>query len=113
MASGPRLTGRDSIPLGWPCEGQFRMLATVRLDLATERVLARLARSSGRTRSDVIREAILHLAKRSPAPANDESLYASVADLIGVARGGPPDLSVRSGEKLRSLLSERARSPRR
>jgi Ribbon-helix-helix protein, copG family len=89
------------------------MLATVRLDVETEQVLARLARSSGRTRSDVIRAAILELARQSPSPANDKSLFASIADLIGVAHGGPPDLSVRTGDKLRSLLAARARGRRR
>jgi hypothetical protein len=89
------------------------MLATVRLDLDTERLLARLARASGRTRSDVIREAIVELARRSPAPANDESLLDSVADLVGVARGGRRDLSVRTGEKLRALLARRLRGPRK
>jgi len=84
----------------------YYMMTTVRLDAETSRALERAAREMGRTRSDVIREAIVELARRrlGPKPAGP---YGQLRDLIGVARGGPPDLSVRSGETFRRLLEAR------
>jgi predicted DNA-binding protein len=87
------------------------MLASVRLDPETERLLARLARESGRTRSEVIRDAIVKLGSRTSS-AVDEHPYAAAADLVGSVRGGPADLSARTGERFRDLLLRRRRPTR-
>ena len=84
------------------------MLTSVRLDANTERLLDRIARETGRTRSEVIREAIARLADPSTQP-NARHPYLAVADLVGSVRGGPSDLSSRTGEKFREALREAQR----
>lgn len=37
--------------------------------------------------------------------------YEAIADLIGCVRGGPPDLSERTGENFRELLTQRQKKP--
>jgi hypothetical protein len=86
------------------------MPVSVRLDARTEGLLNRLAKKSGRTKSQVIREALTALARSEGASAKPAVPYEAIADLIGCAEGGPPDLSERSGEKVRKLLSERPRA---
>lgn len=81
---------------------------TVRLDLETERLVERVARLRQQTKSQVIRDAITALAKREASPAEPRP-YESVVHLIGCVRGGPSDLSQRTGERFRRLLLERRR----
>jgi hypothetical protein len=88
------------------------MLASVRLDAKTERLLARLAQETGRTRSEVIREAIARLAELPIAPSNRRP-YLLAGDLVGCVRGGPGDLSTRTGQRFRELLQQRKSRPRR
>lgn len=85
------------------------MPLTVRVDLKTERLLERLARKRGRTKSEVIRDAIGVLAKSVEAQEEAERPYDKVRDLIGIVHGGPADLSVRAGEGFRRLLAGRRR----
>ena len=68
------------------------MPTSVRLDPETELLLRRLAQRSGRSKSDVIREALNRLAEESTGGVAEGDLYASVADLMGCIRGGtrPP-----------------------
>jgi hypothetical protein len=82
------------------------MPTSVRLDAKTEAQLARLARQTGRTKSGIIREAIVRLTQSGPAA---RSPYSMVADLIGIARGGPPDLGRRSSQAFKEILAARAR----
>lgn len=85
------------------------MVVSVRLDSKTENLLNRLARRTRRTKSEVIRKALIAFARAeadSEAPANP---YEAIAHLIGCARGGPKELSERTGEKLRKLLEVRIR----
>ena len=81
----------------------------VRLDTETERLANRLARRKGRTKSAVIREALVALSRAEEETEARTSPYEAIAHLIGCARGGPKDLSERTGEKLRKLLLARAR----
>ncbi len=86
------------------------MPTSVRLDSRTESMLRRIARRTGRTRSDVIREAILRLVDQSqPAPGG--TVYDRIRDLLGVARGGPADLGSRSEEYLREMFARRRTRP--
>lgn len=80
------------------------MPTSVRLDPETEQALERLARRHSRTKSQIVRQAIELLASR-----DEESPFSRVADLIGCATGGPPDLSEETGKKLRQLLASRQR----
>ena len=83
------------------------MPTTVRLDPETERIVQRLARKTGRTKSSIIREAILRISETDAAPKPGGSLYDRIEDLIGVGHGGPSDLASRSEEILRDLFARR------
>jgi len=88
------------------------MPTSVRLDAQTERLIARLSRGSRRTKSQVIRDAISRLAQEEAAEARaPRSPHDAFEHLIGIAGGGPPDLSVRTGDKLRQLLGRHRRAP--
>lgn len=82
-------------------------LLSVRLDAKTERSIQQLARRRGQTKSEVIREAIAALARLEGESHGGKSPYETIAHLIGCVRGGPRDLSVRTGEKFRRLLLEK------
>lgn len=83
------------------------MPLTVRVDVKTERLLLRLARKRGETKSEIIRDAIGVLAKEVRVQEATEHPYEKVRDLIGSVSGGSIDLSTRTGEKFRRLLNGR------
>jgi hypothetical protein len=85
------------------------MPLTVRVDQKTERLIQRLARKRGKSKSDVIRAAIDILAKRAQEQEKTERPYDTVRDLIGSIRGGPPDLSMRTGEHFRRKVQVKPR----
>ena len=79
------------------------MPTSVRLDEKTDMLVERLARLDGSTRSDVIREAIASYGRqRGSRPRR--TLYDVIAPYIGVTKGGPTDLSERTGEKFLATL---------
>lgn len=80
------------------------MPVSVRLDAKTEALIARLARKRGQTKSEVIRDAIGRLARQEADADGKQRPYDLVAHLIGCVKGGPPDLSVRTGEKFHQIL---------
>jgi len=73
--------------------GDFLMPTSVRLDRDTEAILRKLARSSGRTKSEILREALLRFSESHDQSSPDEGPYALVSDLVGIAKGGPDDLA--------------------
>ena len=83
------------------------MPTTVRLDPETESILQRLARKTGRSKSSVIREAILRMSARDVRPKPGSTLFDQMEDLVGVGRGGPSHLASRSEEILRDLFARR------
>jgi Ribbon-helix-helix protein, copG family len=85
------------------------MPLTVRVDIKTERLLQRLAHKRGKTKSEVIRDAIGVLAREVESRDKGECPYDKVRDLIGSVSGGPADLSRRTGDKLRRMLADRRR----
>lgn len=89
---------------------------SVRLDDRTERALRRLARRSGRTKSDVIRTAIETLERQDESSSTEPlTAYDRVSHLIGgVGSGGKARLSERTGPQFRALVEakHRARRPR-
>ena len=84
------------------------MPISVRLDAKTEQLIERLARKRGQTKSEIVREAIGAIAQQ-PTNGSDSAKrpYEAVEDLIGCVRGGPRDLSVRTGDKFRQLLAKK------
>jgi len=85
------------------------MPTSVRLDAKTERLVEKIARDEGRTKSQVIREAIVAAAESKRGKREETRPYDRIAHLIGIAKGGPSDLSERTGEKFRKLLEEKRR----
>jgi hypothetical protein len=88
------------------------MPLSVRMDSRTESLLGRLARKRRQTKSEVIRDAIGVLAKQEEKGTEKKRPYDLVAHLIGCVKGGPRELSVRTGEKFRRMLVERGRKRR-
>lgn len=85
------------------------MVISVRLDEEERRLVGRLARTMKKSRSDVIRAGISALAERERLDDKPGSAYDRVAHLIGCVKGGPADLSERTGEGFRQLLKQKAR----
>jgi hypothetical protein len=81
-------------------------MMSVRVSERTRRAVARLARTSGRTESAVVREAIEEYVERKP-PARP---YEELRGLIGMVHDGPTDLSEGTGRRLRELLLARRAS---
>ncbi|HEV8130962.1 MAG TPA: ribbon-helix-helix protein, CopG family [Acidobacteriota bacterium] len=86
------------------------MTLSVRLDAETEQLVERMARQRDQTKSEVIRDAIAALAPKERRGKGAKGPFGRAADLIGCVRGGPSDLSVRTGEKFRQILTSRARA---
>lgn len=86
------------------------MLTSVRLDSETESLVKRLVRKTGRTKSQVIRDAIRALANSESPGSAARGPYEAFSHVIGCASGGPSDLSERTGEKFSKLLMGRVRS---
>jgi ribbon-helix-helix CopG family protein len=82
------------------------MATSVRMDLETERLLDQLAREHGVSKSQVIRDAV-RLAARKARPGRVTRPYDSFREVIGLVKGGPPDLSERTGTSFRRLLVDR------
>jgi len=85
------------------------MPTSVRLDPETELLLRRLARRSGRSKSDVLREALHRMAERSAEVEAEASVYSLIRDLVGAARRGPADLARRHKQAYREALARKHR----
>lgn len=88
------------------------MPLSVRLDSGTERLVERLARKRGQTKSEVIRDALGMLAEQEKGGARSNRPYDLIAHLVGCVRGGPPDLSIRTGEKFHEILLQKRKKRR-
>lgn len=82
------------------------MPLSVRMDEETRKVLDRIARSKGIARSEVIRRGIRLVAEQegigTVTPAIEQ-----IRHLVGSVGGGPSDLSSKTGERFRELISSR------
>jgi len=85
------------------------MPTSVRLDPETEALLREMARRTGRTKSDILREAVMLLVQSEQGGVK-RTPYETVADLLGIAEGGPSDLARRGREILKGKLTSRQRS---
>lgn len=84
------------------------MMLTVRLDAKSRARLAQLARVTGQSHSEIVREAL----RQYTAPAETtRSVFERFADIIGSARLGGGDRARRSEEILRGRFG-RSRHPR-
>ncbi len=81
---------------------------TLRLDQQTDQALRRLVASSGTTRSEVVRAAILERAQREGSPP-EQSVLERIGHLLGVVAGLPADLSERTGERFTTIVAAKRR----
>lgn len=79
---------------------------TLRLDDATDEALRQLVAASGKTRSDVVRAAILRLAEETGGRPG-QTPFGKVAHLLGSVKGIPKDLSERTGERFSAVAEEK------
>jgi hypothetical protein len=80
---------------------------SVRLPARLERLVARVAKERGATKSEVICSALTALEHERCVAHTRPTPYAAMKHLIGCTSGGPPDLSVETGKKFRGLLLRR------
>ena len=84
---------------------------SIRLDAETATLTERMAREQGKSKSEIVREALRQYAKRNGTRARKgETLYDRIKDIVGSCSGGPSDLSIDSGKKYAAMLWERKRS---
>lgn len=91
------------------------MAFSFRLDRATAAAIRRLAAADGRSRSDVVREAVAEYgAKRADAVPEADTALDRLRPYAGVARLGGAQLSTDTHAKYRALVERkhRARRPR-
>ncbi len=87
------------------------MPTSVRLDPKTEAVLRRIARRKGRTKSDILRHAILRMAEREDVEPGS-SFLDLIGHLVGIGVGGPADLARRSEQVFKERLLGKQRGSR-
>lgn len=82
------------------------MITTVRLPAETEALVRRIAKRTGQSKSEVIRDALALLAERDGG-GDVTRPYDAVAHLVGCVDSGGLNLSERTGEGFRRLLEKR------
>src|SRR6516162_2723944 len=88
-------------------KGVWTMVLTVRLDPKTQQRLAQLARATGRSQSEIVRDAL----RRYALPVERErTLYDRFADVIGIVNLGPGDRARRIEEILHQRFARSRRS---
>lgn len=85
------------------------MPTSVRLDAQTESLIGRLAKRRRKTKSEIIREAITILAQHESADGTAPTPFQAMEPLLGCAKGGPADLSERTGDRFREILRSKKR----
>lgn len=81
---------------------------SVRLDPKTRKLIDRLARTEGVSRSEVVRRGI-HLLAEQRTKRGETAPFEAIKHLVGRFRGGPRDLSERTGERFKELLQKKRR----
>lgn len=84
---------------------------SLRLDSETEARIRRLAAKAGRSRSDVVREAVARFAADDP-PAPAASAWDRVRPYAGVIRSGGPGGSSGTHARYRALVRDKHRERR-
>src|ERR1700683_196742 len=89
---------------------------SIRLDAQTASAVDRITARTGKTKSEIVREAIADYAEKIDT-SKGESLYDKMAPDIGIWDSGGMQLSTRTGEKFSEMLlkerDERRRADRR
>jgi hypothetical protein len=83
------------------------MGTSVRLPARLERLISRVAKERGATKSEVIRNVLTVLEKEDQKVRGGATPYQAMKHLIGCVSGGPSDLSAETGKKFRGVLLRR------
>ena len=84
-----------------------------RLDAETDALIRRLSMATGRSKSSVVREAVVqYAAENEPARAHGETAFDRLEPFIGVARTGGAEYSKDTHAKYRASLKRRSRERR-
>jgi RHH-type rel operon transcriptional repressor/antitoxin RelB len=90
---------------------------SIRLDARIASAVDRIAAQTGKTKSDIVREALAEYVERADKKSKSERPYDKVKHLIGSCDSGGMQLSTRTGEKFTEMLlrerDERRRLDRR
>ena len=87
--------------------GEGSMGTNVRLPARLERLVSRVAKERGATKSEVIRNVLAMLEEEGQKARGGATPYQAMKHLIGCASGGPSDLSAEPGKKFRGMLLRR------
>ena len=85
---------------------------SLRLDAETESRIRRLSTLTGRSKSQVVREAVAQYAPDEPPPSADDSTFERMKAYVGVVRTGGRDYSSDTHGKFRALLQKKRRARR-
>ena len=86
-------------------------VATFRLDKDLEAEISRIASVEGKTKTEVVREALREYTAKK-RKSRQLSMAESMRAYIGVGKSGRTDLSSETGETIRNTLLEKKRSGR-
>jgi predicted transcriptional regulator len=87
-------------------------LVTFRLDDKLERELRRLAEMEGKTKTDLVREALADYTARKKSAKRPVSVAEAMKDYIGSGRSKNRDLSLNTGKKFLEILLEKKKKRR-
>ena len=83
---------------------------SLRLDPETEAKIRRLSAAMGRSKSEVVREAVARFApERDAAPERGESAFDRLKPYVGIVRTGGANYSRQTHAKYRALLQRQRR----
>ena len=80
------------------------MPTNIAIDSESDALLNDLAARSGKTRTQIVREALERLSGEQRLNLVEPTPYELVGDLLGVAHGGPKDLARRHKAAFREIL---------
>lgn len=83
------------------------MPLSIRLDPNTRAALERVAKATGRSRSDIVREALSQHLKQLEVETPKRSAYDRLAKCIGAVDSGHGELSRNTGRRFRAMLEAR------
>ena len=82
------------------------------LDITLEKELERLAEEEGKTKTDVIRDALADYTAKKRAKKRVPSAAEAMKDYIGAGSGGSGNLSEETGKKFLEILLEKKKARR-
>lgn len=83
------------------------MQATISLDRETDARLDRLSSSTGRSKSDLVRDALIALEAAQSGASTELSAFDLIGDLVGVGKDGSAELARTHKRAFRALLQGR------